>query len=44
MVDLNFSSEQANAFIDDPDAWQLRPIRFLSYDEKLYKTLCRRAT
>jgi len=39
LVQLDFSPDRANAFIDNPEVWELRPIRFVGYDEKLYAAL-----
>ncbi len=43
LINLNFSPERANAFIDGEDTWELRPIKFVAYDEALYKALQRAA-
>ena len=41
LINLNFSPERADAFIDGEDTWELRPIKFVAYDEGLYGALQR---
>ena len=43
LINLHFSPERANAFIDGEDTWELRPIKFVAYDEGLYGALQRAA-
>ena len=43
LINLHFSPERADAFIDGEDTWELRPIRFVAYDEGLYGALQRAA-
>ena len=43
LINLNFSPERADAFIDGEDTWELRPIKFVAYDEGLYEALQRAA-
>ena len=43
LINLNFSPERADAFIDGEDTWELRPIKFVAYDEGLYGALRRAA-
>ena len=43
LINLHFSPERANAFIDGEDTWELRPIKFVAYDEGLYGALRRAA-
>ena len=42
-VARDVSPERANAFIDHPKSWELRPIKFVAYDEGLYEALQRAA-
>ena len=39
LINLHFSPERADAFIDGEDTWELRPIKFVAYDEGLYEAL-----
>ena len=39
LLSLDVSPERANAFIDHPKSWELRPIKFVAYDEGLYEAL-----
>ena len=43
LINLHFSPERADAFIDGEDTWELRPIKFVAYDEGLYEALRRAA-
>ena len=43
LLSLDVSPERANAFIDHPKSWELRPIKFVAYDEGLYAELQRAA-
>ena len=43
LINLNFSPERADAFIDGEDTWELRLIKFVAYDEGLYGALQRAA-
>ena len=43
LINLHFSPERADAFIDGEDTWELRPIKFVAYDEGLYEALQRAA-
>ena len=43
LINLHFSPERADAFIDGEDTWELRPIKFVAYDEGLYGALQRAA-
>jgi len=43
LINLHFSPERADAFIDGEDTWELRPIKFVAYDEGLYAELQRAA-
>ena len=43
LLSLDVSPERANAFIDHPKSWELRPIKFVAYDEGLYGALQRAA-
>ena len=43
LLSLDVSPERANAFIDHPKSWELRPIKFVAYDEGLYDELQRAA-
>ena len=43
LLSLDVSPERANAFIDHPKSWELRPIKFVAYDEGLYEALRRAA-
>ena len=43
LLSLDVSPERANAFIDHPKSWELRPIKFVAYDEGLYEALQRAA-
>ena len=39
LINLHFSPERADAFIDGEDTWELRPIKFVAYDEGIYEAL-----
>ena len=43
LLSLDVSPERANAFIDHLKSWELRPIKFVAYDEGLYEALQRAA-